>query len=82
MVKVHVSGEPVKFHGPPDTHLLWLLRDYLGLTGAKYGCGMSPALAPAVADTLSPSRAGAPVPSPWPTRMGLKSGADGVEMKP
>lgn len=52
MVKVHVDGEPVNFHGPPDTPLLWLLRDYLGLPGAKYGCGMSPALAPAVADTL------------------------------
>jgi aerobic-type carbon monoxide dehydrogenase small subunit (CoxS/CutS family) len=25
----------------PDTPLLWVLRDHLGLTGTKYGCGMA-----------------------------------------
>ena len=26
--------------GDPDTPLLWILRDWLGLTGTKYGCGV------------------------------------------
>jgi isoquinoline 1-oxidoreductase alpha subunit len=41
MAKFHVNGEQVDFRGPQDTPLLWVLRDYLGLTGTKYGCGMA-----------------------------------------
>jgi aerobic-type carbon monoxide dehydrogenase small subunit (CoxS/CutS family) len=41
MAKFHVNGEQVDFRGPPDTPLLWVLRDQLALTGTKYGCGMS-----------------------------------------
>ena len=37
MAKFHVNGEQVDFRGPPDTPLLWVLREYLGLTGTKYG---------------------------------------------
>ncbi len=39
MAKFHVNGEPLDFRGAPDTPLLWVLREYLGLTGTKYGCG-------------------------------------------
>lgn len=41
MAKFHVNGEQVDFRGPPDTPLLWVLREYLGLTGTKYGCGVA-----------------------------------------
>jgi isoquinoline 1-oxidoreductase alpha subunit len=40
-VKFFVNGEAVDFRAAPDTPLLWVLRDHLGLTGTKYGCGMS-----------------------------------------
>jgi len=34
-----VDGTPVTVTSPPDTPLLWVLRDELGLTGTKFGCG-------------------------------------------
>jgi len=40
MAKFFVNGEAVDFRGASDTPLLWALRDSLGLTGTKYGCGM------------------------------------------
>ncbi|MDA8230394.1 MAG: (2Fe-2S)-binding protein [Magnetospirillum sp.] len=39
MISVVVNGEVHKVDADPDTPLLWVLRDHLGLTGAKYGCG-------------------------------------------
>ena len=41
MAKFHVNGEQIDFRGGEDTPLLWVLREYLGLTGTKYGCGMA-----------------------------------------
>jgi isoquinoline 1-oxidoreductase subunit alpha len=41
MAKFFVNGEQVDFRGPPDTPLLWVIRDHLSLTGTKYGCGMA-----------------------------------------
>jgi len=41
MAKFFVNGEQVDFRGPPDTPLLWALRDSLDLTGTKFGCGMA-----------------------------------------
>ena len=41
MPKFFVNGEQVDFRGPPDTPLLWALRDSLDLTGTKFGCGMA-----------------------------------------
>ena len=41
MAKFFVNGEPVDFRAAPDTPLLWVLRENLGLTGTKYGCGMA-----------------------------------------
>lgn len=34
-----VNGQPRSVDVEPDTPLLWVLRDTLGLTGTKYGCG-------------------------------------------
>ena len=39
MIKFTVNGKPVRTDADPDTPLLWALRDDLGLTGTKYGCG-------------------------------------------
>ncbi|HET9576352.1 MAG TPA: (2Fe-2S)-binding protein [Usitatibacter sp.] len=41
MSKFIVNGEIVDFQAAPDTPLLWVLRDHLGLTGTKFGCGMA-----------------------------------------
>ncbi|MFZ6862500.1 (2Fe-2S)-binding protein [Undibacterium sp. Ji67W] len=34
-----VNGKPVTCHSEADTPLLWVIRDELGLTGTKFGCG-------------------------------------------
>lgn len=39
MTTLTVNGRPAELDAPPDTPLLWVLRDYLGLTGTKFGCG-------------------------------------------
>ena len=36
-----VNGQHKSVEDSPDTPLLWVLRDTLGLTGTKYGCGMA-----------------------------------------
>ena len=41
MIKLNVNGKKVDFEGDEDTPLLWALREQLGLTGTKYGCGIS-----------------------------------------
>ena len=42
MTTINVNGQPRDVSLiPPDTPLLWVLRDHLGLTGTKYGCGVS-----------------------------------------
>jgi len=38
-VAFKVNGKPVKAQSEKDTPLLWVLRDELGLTGTKFGCG-------------------------------------------
>lgn len=40
MVKLTVNGVEREFDGDPRMPLLWYLRDILGLTGSKFGCGM------------------------------------------
>jgi len=40
MVSFRVNGRTVTFDGDADTPLLWVIRDYLQLTGTKYGCGI------------------------------------------
>jgi len=36
-----INGEPKSFDAPPDMPLLWVLRDILGMTGTKFGCGIA-----------------------------------------
>jgi isoquinoline 1-oxidoreductase alpha subunit len=36
-----LNGKPARFDGDPETPLLYVLRDHLGLTGTKYGCGIA-----------------------------------------
>jgi isoquinoline 1-oxidoreductase alpha subunit len=40
-VNLTINGRAVPVHSPPDTPLLWVLRDELGLTGTKFGCGIA-----------------------------------------
>ena len=35
-----LNGATVTVHAEPDTPLLWVIRDELGLTGTKFGCGL------------------------------------------
>jgi len=35
-----VNGEPVTVNCPDNVRVLWVLRDLLGITGPKYGCGL------------------------------------------
>ena len=39
-VKFSVNGKPAEFDGPDDVPLLWVVREQLGLTGSKFGCGV------------------------------------------
>jgi isoquinoline 1-oxidoreductase subunit alpha len=41
MIKLNVNGRDMQVDVDPETPLLWVLRDTLGLTGTKYGCGMA-----------------------------------------
>ena len=40
-MKLNVNGKTHEVDAPPEMPLLWVLRDLLGLTGTKYGCGMA-----------------------------------------
>jgi len=39
MISLSINGKTVQLTATPDTPLLWALRDELGLTGTKFGCG-------------------------------------------
>jgi len=41
MIRLVVNGKPVSVEAPPDTPLLWVIREDLELTGTKFGCGMA-----------------------------------------
>ena len=41
MARLNVNGVVRDFDAEPDTPLLWVLREQLGLTGTKYGCGVA-----------------------------------------
>jgi isoquinoline 1-oxidoreductase alpha subunit len=41
MIELTVNGKQVQIDAPGDMPLLWALRDVLGLTGTKFGCGMA-----------------------------------------
>jgi isoquinoline 1-oxidoreductase subunit alpha len=40
-IEAQVNGKPVSILAEPDTPLLWALREELGLTGTKFGCGIA-----------------------------------------
>ena len=40
-VKITVNGRAEAVEAEPDTPLLWVIRDELGLTGTKFGCGVA-----------------------------------------
>ena len=41
MAKLNVNGKAVDVEVDGDTPLLWVMREQLGLTGTKYGCGVA-----------------------------------------
>lgn len=41
MARLQVNGTVREFEADPQTPLLWVLREQLGLTGTKYGCGIA-----------------------------------------
>ncbi|MDP3225252.1 MAG: 2Fe-2S iron-sulfur cluster-binding protein, partial [Rubrivivax sp.] len=41
MAKLNVNGQVREHDAEADTPLLWVLREQLGLTGTKYGCGVA-----------------------------------------
>jgi aerobic-type carbon monoxide dehydrogenase small subunit (CoxS/CutS family) len=40
MINLTINGKPHSSDAETDTPLLWILRDEVGLTGSKFGCGM------------------------------------------
>lgn len=41
MTSISINGESVEVDAPGDMPLLWVIRDLIGLTGTKYGCGIA-----------------------------------------
>ena len=41
MIALTINGERREVDVPPDMPILWVLRDVLGMTGTKFGCGMA-----------------------------------------
>jgi isoquinoline 1-oxidoreductase subunit alpha len=41
MTTFTINGREATVAAPPDTPLLWAIRDHLGLTGTKFGCGIA-----------------------------------------
>jgi len=41
MLRLSINGQPREVDVEPDTPLLWVIRDTIGMTGTKYGCGIA-----------------------------------------
>jgi len=41
MATLNINGQSVQVDADPDTPLLWAIREHVGLTGTKYGCGIA-----------------------------------------
>src|SRR5256886_14937834 len=41
MAKLNINGKTRDVQAEPDTPLLWVIREIVGLTGTKYGCGVA-----------------------------------------
>jgi isoquinoline 1-oxidoreductase alpha subunit len=40
MIQLNINGKPYQVDVDPNTPLLWAIREQVGLTGTKYGCGI------------------------------------------
>ncbi len=40
MIHLNINGTPYQVDVEPNTPLLWVIREQVGLTGTKYGCGI------------------------------------------
>src|SRR3990167_6870316 len=56
-MKLNVNGAEREVDAPDDMPLLWVLRDLMGLTGTKFGCGIAQCRAPAPRYTARPQSA-------------------------
>ncbi|MGZ3537851.1 MAG: (2Fe-2S)-binding protein, partial [Thermodesulfobacteriota bacterium] len=41
MISLEVNGKKYEVEANPDVPLLWVIREHVGLTGTKYGCGVA-----------------------------------------
>ena len=41
MIQLNINGKSHQVDVEPDTPLLWVIREQVGLTGTKYGCGVA-----------------------------------------
>ena len=41
MITLHINGHDHQVDADPETPLLWVIREWLGMTGTKYGCGIA-----------------------------------------
>ena len=41
MTNLKINGKPYSVEGDPNTPLLWVIREQIGLTGTKFGCGIA-----------------------------------------
>jgi isoquinoline 1-oxidoreductase alpha subunit len=41
MITLHINGRDHQVDVDPETPLLWVIREWLGMTGTKYGCGIA-----------------------------------------
>ncbi|MEE8614194.1 MAG: 2Fe-2S iron-sulfur cluster-binding protein, partial [Roseateles sp.] len=41
MTTLQINGQSMTVEAGDDTPLLWVLRDHLGMTGTKFGCGLA-----------------------------------------
>ena len=41
MIKLVINGHTHEVDAEPETPLLWVLREWIGMTGTKYGCGVA-----------------------------------------
>jgi isoquinoline 1-oxidoreductase subunit alpha len=56
-ITLNINGKSEKIDAAPGTPLLWVLRDHLGMTGTKFGCGVAQCGACTVHVDGTPTRA-------------------------
>ncbi len=83
MITLSINGESRSLDVDPSTPLLWVIRDYAGLTGTKFGCGIAQCGACTVHVDGRPVRscvtpASAAVGKPVTTIEGVNNGKDGL----